>query len=145
MLLGGVGGTHMLLVSGAVAVAAGVLELDSSRCARLPIKREARQLLQIRFCTCESSVVQQFDRCTQSWRGVIGPVAKPAHSKSVELFWTHARVEANPVAPIARLASMERNRRINPRVTGENRSELLARQALPLGAAFGLQPAQLLQ
>ena len=54
MLLGGVGGTHILLVSGVVAlasgaVAAGVLVLDNSRCARLPIKREARQLLQIRF------------------------------------------------------------------------------------------------
>ena len=73
MLLGGVGGTHILLVSGVVAVAsgavaAGVLELDNSRCARLPIKREARQLLQIRFSTCASSVVQQFGRRTQSWR-----------------------------------------------------------------------------
>ena len=55
MLLGGVGGTHILLVSGAVAVASGVvavaaavLELDSSRCARLPIKRERGSWLQIR-------------------------------------------------------------------------------------------------
>ena len=53
MLLGGVGGTHILLVSGVVAVAsgavaAGVLELDNSRCARLPIKRERGSWLQIR-------------------------------------------------------------------------------------------------
>ena len=75
MLLGGVGGTHMLLASGVVA--AGVLELDSSRCARLPIKREARQLLQIRFRTCESSVVQQFGRRTKSWRAV--KVVLPKH------------------------------------------------------------------
>ena len=145
MLDGGVGGTHILLVSGVVGVAAGVLELDSSRCARLPIKREARQLLQIRCCTCESSVVQQLGRRTRSWRGVITCVGKTPHSKSGAIFWTHARVEAILGAPIARLTSMERNRRINPRVTGENRSELLARQALPLSAAFGLQPAQLLQ
>ena len=55
MLDGGVGGTHILLASGAgavasgvVAVAAAVLELDSSRCARLPIKRERGSWLQIR-------------------------------------------------------------------------------------------------
>ena len=145
MLDGGVGGTHILLVSGVVGVAAGVLELDSSRCARLPIKREARQLLQIRFCTCASSVVQQLGRRPRSWRAVISCVGKTPHSKSVQFIGTHARVEASPGAPIARLTSMERNRRINPRVTGEDRSELLARQALPLSAIFELQPAQLLQ
>ena len=75
MLLGGVGGMHILLVSGVVA--AGVLELDSSRCARLPIKREARQALQIRFSTCASSVVQQFGRRTQSWRSTKVMLAKP--------------------------------------------------------------------
>ena len=48
MLLGGLGGTHILLASGVFAVAAGVLELESSRCARLPIKRERGSWLQIR-------------------------------------------------------------------------------------------------
>ena len=105
MLLGGVGGTHILLVSGVVAVAsgavaAGVLELDNSRCARLPIKREARQLLQILFCTCESSFEQQLGRHTESWRAVIACVGKTPHSKSVQFIGTHARVKANPGAQL---------------------------------------------
>ena len=99
MLLGGVGGTHMLLASGAVAVAAGVLELDSSRCARLPIKREARQLLQIRFCTCESSVVQQFGRCTKSWRAVIGCVGQTPHQHIGAIHWDASTRESEPCRP----------------------------------------------